>query len=1373
MKKKITAALLAIAVACFFGGAAAFGVGSGEENYPSYDNVPLRVEATPDHLIDYVTWYGNTEENDLPDKMFPELTDDFKADTITALYESVPDDLKDNIVLIIVGDGMANMQSYDKMIEFYHRSAKECESLGLPFILQCVNGHTRPDWLIDLSVFEEFAETYSCFAGINAAELYNGPQWRGDLWGDYSDYMAEAVKRMAKYGCQVMWHDTNIFGEDGLFLDWIQGNENLYNTMKAYYKNITIMYKQSYSAPVTEAVIYGLWLNKMIGSFGIASDWWYRQINSVDGVYINTLYDEYDIDGDGIPDENTGLTANDVLNDTWEMIMNYPEAQYGQDMMKAIANGGTSFSQEAQYYSISTYGTRLTAAEKVVYPLMREVENGNLKVPSREDMLEKTKVAFVGRDAYKEDLVFGNRVIGHETSGESLPTDGQYGLIPLLPSNLRLEDKRFFEEQGIELVYTQKPDSYFDAFYEDKTLPVESGETEAYANNVGDTWYFMNHSENKKNATQVARLVPQVNTSEEIAIELDGTSFGYLREEKNRLNFMVSNYVSSRAKFNYETNINIFPSGYYGFLNIYINYWFGVRNQPDGRYGGAADDSLERMGRPTVVRLEGQYKKPIVSFTDYDGADGDSYKTPPYTYTETYDETTGVYELRIMQNGQVNFSIETFSNPLSGKKITLNGEETDVLSDNDPETTAELKAGDEIVIDFGSADGLQRWLITEVDLGNAARSYYTSSNGSSYTLQPSLSAGVICDKLRIRVESDAVLGELGIEGRKFLGNNQELYAELISALKEAKSKNPEIYTADTYALLAEEIAFAEECIGENRYELFDQSYNGLTKCIDELVRSDRAAATSALSASANAVALYVYGESEAEIEISANASAENKIVSYEILSGEDAVSVEKLNNFRYKIVAKDRGVAEIRFYVEGTDAETTVTVNVDFYPITNVAYKKSSYTVGNGQDWTDLLTDGKIDDRYTMPVVINSIEEAVPENVRGNYYVIDLEEAYSLQYIRVHPYLVHKSVYGLIVLVSNDLTFSDPSKFVTVYNADAENVHGFGNGTDPAFYSGANIPVNSEEKFRYVLVTGLGNGWHCHDSPEKWPFGFVQLVEVEVFAEMDTGEGSLEENKVALEELLAEEKAKNHVRGDYENYTFKMYNSAIMRAEVVLSEYEQGASYNSDDFYQCYNELLNWSTKLIDVKAGREVEAKIKALDESYFEPYTYEDFYTEVYAYMRALRVPTRIFDDDFNLVVDDTTMDYRPTLNEGFTDDYVQYKQEEADEAARRMQAALDQLYVDNVDALLLFLGKPTIEKEEQILRILDAYDSLSAEQQAKVQNTKRLEDARKVIDDQHAKKVWTIVGICAGSALVLAAAAFVTVWQVKKRRKAKNSD
>ena len=126
MRRTLTGFLLALVSAiCFIAGSAPFIDVRATENY---SNVPLRVETSADHITNYVTWYGNTERNDLPTKMFPELTDDFQEDTITALYSSFPDDLKDNMVLIVVGDGMANKASYDKMLNFYH-PAFACQSL--------------------------------------------------------------------------------------------------------------------------------------------------------------------------------------------------------------------------------------------------------------------------------------------------------------------------------------------------------------------------------------------------------------------------------------------------------------------------------------------------------------------------------------------------------------------------------------------------------------------------------------------------------------------------------------------------------------------------------------------------------------------------------------------------------------------------------------------------------------------------------------------------------------------------------------------------------------------------------------------------------------------------------------------------------------------------------------------------------------------------------------------------------------------------------------------------------------------------------------------------------------------------------------------
>lgn len=630
----------------------------GQGNGENEQSQELRRKIDSEHPINFITWYGAADPSVVPGDYFEELKDEkYNHDSLTTLYNSIPEALRPYSAVIIITSSSSASDVFIQEQELYEECAKECESLGFYFLFSAVNGQTRPDWRVPLEYFEQFAKNYKYFLGLNAAELYNGASWRGEELADHISYICDIIELMHEYGCYLVWHDANINGTDGLFLDAIQENEFFYDTLKKYGENVVMMLKQSWSDPSTEAVILGLWMSGLIGNWGIASDWWYRDIvQDGRGNYRMPLLYE---------GENGTEDTSEII-DSWKAIYNYPEAQYGQDMLKDMANGATCFKQEAEYFAIGAYGARLASAEYVIYPLLQDVVDKKILIPTKEEMFNKVKVAYLGREPYSE-FMFGNRKTSAKESGGVFPTQGKFGLIPLLPKNLRDAEKKVFTDHGIELIVEKQDFSYFDALYDDFYLE----NTTAYVNYVGNRCFFMNNRENVKN-TQDAFISPEINDSHRIEMNLHEHTYGYFVENEHSLKFMVNNYLSSRVQFNKEVDINTLSGG----AKMYSLLWFGVREQEDGTNSVKAGNSLELMGRTTTIVLTGQVKKPQVVFYDYDG--DDSYRTPKYLYTESFDEQSGKYVLELTHNGKVEFEIQTYGDEDGKVKETYNSTEQEL-----------------------------------------------------------------------------------------------------------------------------------------------------------------------------------------------------------------------------------------------------------------------------------------------------------------------------------------------------------------------------------------------------------------------------------------------------------------------------------------------------------------------------------------------------------------------------------------------------------------------------------------------------------------------------------------------------------------------
>lgn len=69
---------------------------------------------------------------------------------------------------------------------------------------------------------ERFASRHDYFYGLNAAELYNGVIWRGEVESNNAQYIIDCITLAAKYGAFFFWTDTNMNYDNGMVLEWFE-----------------------------------------------------------------------------------------------------------------------------------------------------------------------------------------------------------------------------------------------------------------------------------------------------------------------------------------------------------------------------------------------------------------------------------------------------------------------------------------------------------------------------------------------------------------------------------------------------------------------------------------------------------------------------------------------------------------------------------------------------------------------------------------------------------------------------------------------------------------------------------------------------------------------------------------------------------------------------------------------------------------------------------------------------------------------------------------------------------------------------------------------------------------------------------------------
>ena len=461
--KKIAAIVVAALLACTVLGGIIFGIiyAVREANPSPLSQVQRKLLAKRFEQIDFTPVTDVPKREISADKPLHVVTCYDGAEGVEELWCQIPDDIKPVTVLMLIhGNVFAPGGDPQALL----KTADECERLGAPYAIQIINGETHAEWLMPLKWIEEEFCPREHFMGVSTAELYNGEEWRGQLDGDMALYVNDARRLAAKYGEFMIFTDTNIFGDNGTFTDWIEENEYLYDTLKECGKFVFMQNKESYGDPSSYSVMKGLYMAGLIGGWGVSTDWWHWQ---VDGKKV--LFKE----------------GRNNIDNEWERIYYYPESMQTMSVAMVAANGGFCFMNEADYYSVAVGGRRTATFEYSTIPFLRAVLQGRINIPSRAELLQAEKFAVLGAENYN--------AVNYDLKVSNLyPSDPGYGIIPLLPANLRAEEIGIFNENGVALI-AEKLTEKNAAPFADSSM---SGDT--FMHRTGDIIFYVNNSENER-----------------------------------------------------------------------------------------------------------------------------------------------------------------------------------------------------------------------------------------------------------------------------------------------------------------------------------------------------------------------------------------------------------------------------------------------------------------------------------------------------------------------------------------------------------------------------------------------------------------------------------------------------------------------------------------------------------------------------------------------------------------------------------------------------------------------------------------------------------------------------------------------------------
>lgn len=510
------------------------------------------------------------------------------AGTVTQLWNAIPAEMKPySAVVIIPGDHLNDTAANRAWIT---AELQECQNNNIPVLLQAMNGETKNSLALPVSWLDSLMQQYSVLIGFNAAELYNSISWYGATEGNHSQYIADVLNMVSNYGGYFYWTDTNVFGTNGTMMDWIQNNANLITAMRNHKENVIISYKESYTESSTEGLALGLFLAGLAGNWGISSDWWRWELNGNEEVFGSV---------------HSGDSA-------WQQTLSYPEAMYGMDLVRSVSEGATVFNFEGGYYSTANNGRQTPILTSIVQPLFEKLLDGTIHIPSRQEVLDKNQFAYIGKPAWSVPYISG-------LSGLSMNT-GRYGIIPLLPTNVNATEKANFEHTSSTAV----TEAYLQSLY-----PLETIATNTFASRNGNTWYWMNSSDNS-NVYQRSALIPHTNPSSYFYIGSNPHTYATITESSDQFNIHLNNYRVDKSA--------IYTGTAWGRTEVdqYLYNTYSVN---------PADDTL----RTTIIKVNGQYNGQQPQLT-IQGTNG-------YTYSEQWIPSTKEYTVTIRHNGPIDMRI--------------------------------------------------------------------------------------------------------------------------------------------------------------------------------------------------------------------------------------------------------------------------------------------------------------------------------------------------------------------------------------------------------------------------------------------------------------------------------------------------------------------------------------------------------------------------------------------------------------------------------------------------------------------------------------------------------------------------------------------
>jgi len=485
------------------------------------------------------------------------------------IIDLIPEDIRPyvcmNLSLSCQYDKERNMYKMPRCaVRTYKSWGTVCQQNGLWFTCQPASGghtHIQDD---DLETFEYFFKAFPNFLGWNYAEQF----WGFDESGDKSSstqtsriaLFAKLVPMHHKYGgfltvsfCGNIWsHGLNPMG-------MMKRNKDLLQACKDYPEAILWLYKYTTSSCWynNESVTWGPFISGLAKNYGVRYDncGWNGALDAILGENHGKKYPG--AAGIGTVMEQTAMNGGAV----WDG----PELIWTEDFQNKD-------NSTVDGYTRRNWGT-FPNFRGVWLDMFRQIINGTIYIPSREEVVGKTKIVVIndknsGSDEDKY-AAWGNLYDGlykqtdpfNRGNGQWMDNfcyfkkTGRYGAIPIVISlyddiakSIPVQVKKSASSSRWSTT-TKKVNEFNEQYPE-----VSKGDlfVERFQNQLVT---YTPYSYLNKNTKATAEIPLQYNTCESMKLTYDKLSSGLIREYADHIDFYLNNYRSDTTTVRTDTII--------------------------------------------------------------------------------------------------------------------------------------------------------------------------------------------------------------------------------------------------------------------------------------------------------------------------------------------------------------------------------------------------------------------------------------------------------------------------------------------------------------------------------------------------------------------------------------------------------------------------------------------------------------------------------------------------------------------------------------------------------------------------------------------------------------------------------------------------